>query len=157
MVHLVDLSSLDWTPKLQAVTPKRRSDRILARTLSAIGEAERLAIGTSEDTGVSVYRRARAEKHLRYEAVTPVLMTHQLLKTARRPRSLALDRVLPDRFSYIPKRPGSWAEVGFDPLLENFEEYVWCEAPFAFHLRPTLKGADRDSVDLDRLTTRLST
>jgi hypothetical protein len=152
--ELVDLAALDWTPKAAASTPLRRPHSLTARALTLLGEEERLTIGTSEDTGVTVYRRARAEGQLRSEAVTPVLLPHQLPKTLRRPRSLVLDRLLPDRYAFVPKADGAWAEQGTDPALANFEEYVWRGAPFAFHLRPTLKGADRADVDLPALLAR---
>jgi hypothetical protein len=152
----VDLTSLDWRPSAAAPRARARHERLIAALLPRIGEGDRLTIGCSEDTGIVVYRRAHEEKRLRYEAVTPVLLPHQLIPHVAQIRRLALDRVLPDAFSYVPKRSGAWAEHGFVPELADFEEYVWQGRPFAFHLRPTRKHADRDTIDLDALTARFA-
>ena len=151
----VELASLDWVPRASTPLKLSAAETLLRRIVTLVGEKDRLTIGSSEDTGISVYRRARTGA-LRHDAATPVLLRHQLLPLVTSPRSLALDRLLPESLSYVPKRRGAWAEAGFAPELTDFEEFVWKQEPFAFHLRPTVKGADRSAVDLGSLLGRFA-
>ena len=61
-----------------------------------------------------------------------------------------IERLLPDRWCLVPKRPGYFSESGFseqglaDLDRRGWEEFLWRGEPFGFHVRsqPKLKGKE---------------
>jgi hypothetical protein len=73
-----------------------------------------------------------------------------------------IEKISPDRWSYIPKRPGSFTKRNFkkcglpNPSELNWEEYFWFDVPFAFHMRRANKQkGDRDFEHEERLLEAL--
>lgn len=62
-------------------------------------------------------------------------------------------RVLPDRFCYVPKRKGAYTEVGFEEsgfnvsLDPNWEQFMWKNRPFGFHVRRNWNKKARTEQD----------
>ncbi len=103
---------------------------------------QRATIGRSHDTGYSLLEEFAARPGLKCETLTPVFADADGFqpKTVNRPQRL-LDGLLPDRLSYLPKRPGyvsakGFADKGYPDCREHgWEEFLWRGAPFAFHVR----------------------
>jgi hypothetical protein len=130
----------------------RRVDRTFARR----GMAPRTFSEVSQDTGVRVYRRYRDRPDTPSECVAPVVTAKEMRSMLRRPPQLVLEKVLPDRWCLLPRRPGYFTDATFathgapDVYGNMAEEYVWRDAPFAFHLR----GGDalrRDPAAVDAI------
>jgi hypothetical protein len=110
---------------------------------------QRLRIGTSRDTGYQVYRRLERLKR-RVEVCQPVFRpaAERFLPDDVTPIQTAplAQRLLPERWCYLPTRPGYFSEVGFrelgsvDITALGWEEFLWRGDPFGFHLRSSLSG-----------------
>jgi hypothetical protein len=139
-----------------AVAYARRLGRVVVACVDNV--LERRRIETSQDTGFNVYRLARSQRALRTDCVQPVFRPGADCE-ARGPlrMSLALDWLLPDRLSYIPKISGSFATTSFaelgypDMKARRWEEFVWLGKPFGFHLRgqKRVKDPHDDAAELD--------
>jgi hypothetical protein len=104
---------------------------------------QRRQIGSSQDTGSRMYATLAGRPDYPVETVTPV--AHRV--DFRRPSLLRyavfrwLERLLPDRLAYIPRRRRAFTERGFaaaglpDLYAVGWEEYMWNLRPFGFHLR----------------------
>ena len=96
----------------------------------------RLNIGASRDTGYPIYQQF--SQCTAYECPQPIFHNSPSL----------FDRMLPDRFSLVPKRRGYVTHLGFyerayfDCAAEGWEEFLWHERPYGFHIRGShkLKG-----------------
>jgi hypothetical protein len=103
---------------------------------------KRRNIGSSRDVGWLIAQRASADPPVRVECLQPVF------RPERRTFQSLVDRLLPDRLSLVPKRPGYFTERRFRdfglPDLEarGWEEFLWRGDPFGFHVRsqPKVKG-----------------
>jgi hypothetical protein len=125
---------------LASASLKRRLPSSLLHVLQNL--RGRMAIGASEDTGHYVYREYARSHTIRSECLTPVYRhASDYPVVSHRAFSRAIDGLLPDRFSYRPKRTGYFAESGFrelrnaDARLHGWEEFIWKGQPFGFHLR----------------------
>ena len=119
---------------------------------------ERKVIGSSHDTGSHIYRQYGQNGQYSSACVVPVyrpdsdkavLATLDALLEARQDR--LLERSLPDRLSYLPKRRGYYTRSGFrelgyiDASEYGWEEFMWQGAPFGFHIRGYVhKGRNRE-------------
>lgn len=124
--------------------------RQLVGILKAIGA--RALIGGASDTGHLLYKKYYRDPNLHTALLQPVL-ERQFLPDAWFDRlNSKLDKILPDRFCYLPKRKGYFTFDGFKahglPHLAGlqWEEFMWQERPFAFHLRRQNKK-NRDKSD----------
>ncbi len=149
----VDVAELDWTPETEpAPYAGRRSwfDALLASYLRK-RYAFRLEGDLSLDTGFRVYRHYRGIT--RSECVQPVVRPEHLRRKLSPPKQRVLEKVLPDRYCLLPKRPGFFTDEGFaargyaDTAALGCEEFMWRGEPFALHLR----GAPALATDLDRV------
>jgi len=101
--------------------------------LSRLTFAKRRRIGTARDTGWHVFQRYHKDPSLLIECFQPVFQP----KTRR----LVTDTVLPDRLSLTPKRRDYFSKTGFpayglpDLQANGWEEFLWRQAPFGFHVR----------------------
>lgn len=164
----VDVQTLDFTPGYDTKHSPERVAIKSARRLPWIARVPLVAplvnevvrrsrIGASRDTSYRVYERY-FRSGLGFEAVQAVFKPRetsrpfiQLLKTLG-------SRITPDRFQYTPKDVSvyttvSFGERGYPDVLgaTGWEEYVWREVPFAFHLRGT--SLWRETPDEQKLET----
>lgn len=93
----------------------------------------RLDISAFSDTGYPIYRQFAGKT--KYECPQPVF----------RAVPSFLDRLLPDRLSFIPKRVGYFTRTGFGDLgypnciARAWEEFMWQGHPYGFHIRGSHK------------------
>jgi len=99
---------------------------------------KRLSIGVSQDTGIRIYRNYIGRTDIKYEYAIPVFKPADLGINIKH---LAMERFLPDRYCFVPKRRGYFTDGGFadsgfpDVVSMGCEEYMWQGDPFAFHVR----------------------
>lgn len=120
---------------------KPRSGSALSRLWGSV--EERFHVGTSRDVS---YRIAQLLK----QSGMPVELVQPVWKSADHAHRLnrMVDALLPERYSYMPKRSGYFSTIGFAEkgrynfYAHTMEEYMWQHEPFAVHIRNTSK---RDS------------
>ena len=106
---------------------------------------QRRTIGASRDTGFSLLEEFKRDPRLKAEVATPVFTPSAgFMPTSVTPLQRVIDRLAPDRRSYLSKRPGSFTTQGFDAFglpdtrSLGWEEFLWKGQPFAFHVRGEL-------------------
>lgn len=93
----------------------------------------RLDISAYSDTGYPIYKQFAGRT--KYECPQPVFRAVPSL----------LDRLLPDRFSLVPKRAGYFTRTSFgdfgypDCMSQGWEEFMWKRNPYGFHIRGSHK------------------
>jgi Glycosyl transferase family 2 len=145
----IPLETLDFTPDIGVSW----WDRTLARSQIPASLKTILQIGTFRDTGSRVqrlYQKAKIEylqPHFDLESATSSFDALQKLSLS-----------LPDRFSLIPKRKNYFTAQSFlrqtslYAYQQQWEEFFWQNAPFAFHLRQVGRGSGlQDQTELSRL------
>jgi hypothetical protein len=129
----------------------RRLVRPLARALWF----DRQSIGGSPDNGYKLFQRFGGNGRIRYECPVPVFRPRVDFRGPAYALSWPnwlLERLLPDRLCFLPKRRGSYTQVGFcelghfDVASKGWEEFMWQGRPFGFHLRRTRQGTP-DTAD----------
>lgn len=119
------------------------------RHLHLIGRG---GIGSKRDTGYEIFQRYHQKRGVFYECTVPVYRPRSEFlgpKHAFSARSRVVERVLPDRWCFFPKRRDYYSQTGFrelgfsDPGSRGWEEFLWQGKPFGFHLRRT-RLSDRD-------------
>ena len=115
-----------------------------------------LQVGTTKDTGYDIYRRFGLKKPTPSECVVPVFRPESDFLGPRLAHSKIgrfVDRILPDRMSFIPKLSGSYTREGFrehgypDVTSLGWEEFIWKGKPFGFHLRRQGRGSKDSAVE----------
>lgn len=106
---------------------------------------QRLLIGSSRDTGHHLHRKYGKQSRIRHEQVKPVFRPQQAGFIPEDVSPLQISKIveslLPDRFSYVPKRKHYYSEIGFRELTGvdvaslGWEEFTWQDKPFGFHVR----------------------
>jgi hypothetical protein len=114
---------------------------------------DRTIIGSSRDTGISIYEAYCHAPGIRYEVFQPVYRPDEdrlvplpgvRLDGKSALRSL-LERIRPDWLSFVPKRRGYFTKTGFagfglpDLRARGWEEFVWKKRPLGFHVRSSLQ------------------
>ncbi len=106
---------------------------------------QRRTIGSSRDTGYSLLEEFKAQKRLKADTASPVFTPRLgFMPATVTPLQRVLDRLLPDRWSYLPKKAGYVSTRGFDAFgypdtrALGWEEFLWKGEPFAFHVRGEL-------------------
>jgi len=136
--HKVRLDTLDFKPQYDFSLKKRP----LGSFLRGIVMRERGRIGQSRDTGYAIFSKY-ANGDVGYECAVPVWET----------RASFIDKLLPDRFSYLPKNSGYFSRSGFqkmgffDVKKHQWEEFLWKEKPFGFHLRGLYRRKGTNEAD----------
>jgi hypothetical protein len=111
-------------------------------------------IGTSRDTGYGVYEVFIARPECKVECVQPVFSFSNSVINPRYLTSLfnrLIEKILPDRLCYIPKRANYFTQAGFEKygvagvFSRGWDEFMWKNRPFGFHLQ----GARRDGKTTD--------
>lgn len=106
----------------------------------------RRGIGISRDTSYALYSRFAKRPDIKYECAVPVFLPAEEWGYSPSVLKRALSYFLPDRLSYIPKKKGYFTETSFkkrgyfDARSLGWEEFVWRDLPFCFHLRKTAAG-----------------
>ena len=140
-----------WTPPLV-----RRAGCLGRRIVQNL--RHRKIIGSSQDTAYRLYRQYGQNRQVRSECLAPVYRP-DVERPAYKKWGLnrLLDRLFPDRLSYVPKRPGYYTRVGFrelgyaDAAGDGWEEFMWKGSPFGFHIRGYIQG----ERDREKENTRL--
>ena len=152
-----------WSEFAAAGPDARRSAlvRILRRPIRAIGEdlRQRSEIGSARDTGHGLAQAFAQNPALTMELCQPVFSPGRdgFMPPDVTPlqANRLVESLLPDRLSYIPKRRGYVSRSGFaERGLPDFrglgwEEFLWRDAPFAFHIRGELNRSSEHSADGD--------
>ncbi len=125
------LSELNFFPQLPSSRPAGRLKSLPLQAGLKNIFLGRTQIGVSRDMGFIIGEKIQKEG-LKYECVTPVF----------RPQKSILNFLLPDKFSYAPKKRGSYTKTNFGDLgypdyafASGAEEFMWQGRPFCFHLR----------------------
>lgn len=108
-------------------------------------------IGSSRDTGYLLFQNY--SKNLKSECVQPVFneMVKIVPRYIKSPLNFRLEKLLPDKWCYLPKRNNFYSEKGFadtgDPnlLAHGWDEFLWKGKPFGFHMQ----GAQKDGTIVD--------
>ncbi len=153
----LDFVVYDSSQKLISDNLKKTVPPFLRKTLSPLASRlrwlifNRRMIEKEHDTGWHLYRKMK-ESDYKYECLVPVFRPQQNFtgKAYLAPTlNNFIERFLPDERSYIPKRAGYFSLTGFkergypDFNALEWEEYLWQDEPFGFHLRGYPKR-DRD-------------
>lgn len=149
----VPVASLDFEPDYEGVPGHARdpdaSDRSAPglRLPDPLKLRKRLHVGTSRDVSSRIAARLGADPTLRIECLQPVF----------RPPDFGLarfvDLVVPDTLSLTPKRRHYFSRSGFKdhglPDLDGrgWEEFLWRDEPFGFHIRSQPKLKHEGSLD----------
>lgn len=114
---------------------------------------QRRLIGSSRDTGYYLYQKYGPGDQLKSESFKPVFRrkTDYLVPpgVSCLQKSMLVELLLPDRLAYIPKRKNYFTETGFrelgyaDVRSLGWEEFIWRDRPFGFHIRSSLQQAHR--------------
>lgn len=135
----LSLEPAAWIKKLSL--PRKIKNLVLGR----------VRVGLSRDMGFIIGEKLQNE-NLKYECAVPVF----------NPAFNILNFLLPDRFSYIPKKSGSYSKKDFNdfgypsfPLLSLAEKFMWKEKPFSFHLRGHKSALGRGGETFDDLLKEL--
>jgi hypothetical protein len=155
---LVPVSVLDWYPEAEEPPRQTVARRVLQSTVGQTGWRLRLRYEESEDTGIRVYTHLR-ERGAAVECVQPVMIPDHLHTYFLRPKQRVMEKLLPDRYCVIPKRPGyitdrRFADLGYEDTAAKpiwAEEFMWRDAPFALHLRKSPESLRQDPEAISRL------
>lgn len=140
----VDRERLDFLPT--SVTPRPPQNnwlRLVAHLCNIMRLPDRTGIAYSHDTGYRIYEMLASNPSLNYQCSQPVYSTDRDYLAQPRWINMLLDAIAPDSLSFRPKRPNYYSEKGFHELglpdlrRMNWEEFLWQDRPFAFHLRGT--------------------
>jgi len=133
------VSHLDFTPRFDSVTHPTWRTRCMEKIRNAAyAISRRTTIGMRPEVGTRNYLRFRHRAE--YECAQPVFVPSVDLAQIHEAFSL-WEKIMPDRFSYIPKKFGYFTERGFagaglpDIRALGWEEFMWKSEPFAFHIR----------------------
>ena len=133
--------------RLRTEDPEAARKQLLSDLPRALVEdlKQRRTIAESGDTGYGLIEEFQHNPALRYDSATPVFSLDMGFQPPTvSPLQRSVDHLLPDRFSYLPKRAGSMTDKGFNsfglPDCRQFgwEEFLWKGEPFAFHVRGEL-------------------
>jgi hypothetical protein len=152
----VPLDQLDFTP--QFATDRAWKMFGDARTLLPGYLRRRWECGRFRDTGWRLRARFKDDPHHPAELLVPSFRPPR----PWRPLVRAIDRVLPERFSRTPRRPGTFTTESFleqacpEAFAAGWEEFYWQGRPFAVHLRMVARHPDaaRDLALVQQLVDR---
>lgn len=166
-----EINAQDSLPPFQLSTMLNGSswDSMPPRVITALkavsGFNARQAIGKSQDTGYNVYCRYGLDGKFGLECFIPVYRPEVDYQASPRWANQLLDKFLPDRWSYTPKRQGYYVRQGFremgfvDVARYGWEEFIWQKKPFGFHLRGMVNrqhDAEKQLADLTSALTNLT-
>lgn len=151
----IDLRSVDFRPQYPDVLssldgkayPETWTEKVFKkiRKLSGLYLGRRFKVRTSRDSGYGLYKKYY-KSDFASECLTPVFKSKGFAggpKVEIEAKDTFIEKFLPDRLSFIPKKPGYFSETGFrergyfDIVGLGLEEYLWNDRPFGFHFRGT--------------------
>ncbi len=153
----IPVATLDFSPdyetvpgykdneKVQGVI--RKSGRLLLKIFDPLKFRKRKYIGTSRDVSWRIYAQYLDKPSYKIECLQPVFRLQQSRI------QYGLEMLLPDRLSFVPKQKGYFAEKGFreagltDLDSLGWEEFIWRDQPFGFHVRSQPKVTSKESMD----------
>lgn len=153
----VPLATLNFSPDYENIPAYKdneevqgiigKSGRSLLKILDPLKLRRRKHIGASRDVSWRIYARYFGNPQYKAECLQPVY------RFERNNLQYRLEKLLPDRFSFIPKKEGYFTAKGFrergladlDGL--GWEEFVWRDEPFGFHVRSQPKVTSKESMD----------
>jgi len=110
------------------------------------------------DSGTRMYYRYARDPAIRYECATPVYRLPHDFPGSGKPlslRSRLIESLLPDSLCYLPKRRDSYTNIGFresgfgGEIPAFWEEFMWKDTPFGFHVRRNaMKNARDEETEL---------
>ncbi len=136
----MDKTHLATNPQEEFPKREKRSTTPFGRLWWSL--KERYEVGGSRDVSYRVAALLK-ESGMRVESAVPVWRPEDQVRGINR----VIDRVMPDRFSFMP-RQGYYSPTGFkekgvhDFYSEHMEEYLWHDEPFAIHVRNRSKRLD---------------
>lgn len=154
----INKEDLDFLPQYEELfksSVRIRFSKLIKKIFFKVFFRSRRDIGASRDSGYAIFRRYAGNKKFKFECPKPVFSPRRDLKKYPAAASRAnriLEKFLPERLCFIPKRKDYYAETGFSELGRfdasgaGWEEFIWKGEPFGFHLR----GSYRRGGDLER-------
>jgi hypothetical protein len=139
----VPVSQLDFCPRFDYMMHPTLASKLMLQ----VGKikkivSRRLSIGTRPEAGTRTYRRF----HRRVASECAVSVFVPATDLAYIPEAFSLwEKISPDFLSYIPKKTGYYTERGFrsfglpDVRAQGWEEFMWKNGPFAFHIQAGTK------------------
>lgn len=135
-LQMISRDALDFEPVFgDMINPSlgMRIKEYVRRNVIPFSMRQRLDIGAYSDTGYPIYKQFAGKT--KYECPQPVFRVAPSI----------LDRLLPDRFSFIPKRANyitrtCFRDLGYpDCAVRGWEEFMWHGHPYGFHIRGSHK------------------
>ena len=117
-------------------------------------------IGWSRDTGFKIYQRYGHNPKVKYEGTIPIYKPHSTASVEQfivSPLNRFIELFLPERLTYLPKRrhlysPKGFKESGYPDIDRlGWEEFLWKQKPFGFHLRSQQLTKPKTQSDVDFL------
>ncbi len=149
-----------WTdyPGVRAKGRAPAASYLLRNAIAAVSEdvRQRASIGASRDTGYRLALDFARDPALKAETLTPVFAPQDGFMPAAvsRPQLTGpLEAMLPDRLRYLPRGAGRPSPTGFkergypDFRGRGWEEFLWRDEPFAFHVRGEMRREPLGGVD----------
>lgn len=153
-------SSEIWTDYSSAPAGDRRAAmrKVLRNPVGAIAQdiRQRTTIGSARDTGFRMRLEFLRRRRLKSEILTAVFRPEDgfMPPAVAGPQlNRLVERLFPDRWRYLPQKPGYVSSTGFKELgypdfrSLGWEEFLWKGEPFAFHIRGELHRKPIDGID----------
>lgn len=156
-LHKIPVDSIDFLPITDAELSKMSAPPKWRDNLySILGLSHRHA--SPQDTGTRFYKRFHNISDIRFECAVPVYqISRDSPQFGRTIRSRVMQRLLPDHLCYVPKKKGYFTDRGFAESglclskVEDWEEYMWQQAPFGLHVRRSWRKEMRDENEEIRM------
>lgn len=153
--HAVSLRAIDFTPALKMHSAPSFLQNTTATKAPFPGPkpllnvlrfllsftVHRRYIGTAYDTGYRLYRSYHHSKEYTHDILQPTMQNVIAPYHLRYGIGKWLEKWMPDAINFIPKKPNYFTSQGFTlhglPDVEalGWEEFLWENSPFGFHLR----------------------
>jgi hypothetical protein len=153
--------------KMQFRAPGVRVSRLRYRWRKFVARRLRVRWNQSwqiKDSGSALFGRYWAGEEIRAECLVPIFKPsdYRKLELLRGIRSRVLDAVLPEDYSFLPKRPQSYALTGGrvpkSEHTKDWEEFLWRNEYFGFHIRGAVHRRHRNaSIEVENARTILDT
>ena len=148
----IPISTLDFDARFNLQT--RAEDKKTKSGLFPLFSIElrKALINSSPDCGYNIYERYNKRSDLRFECLKPVYDPYKESNMSSGSGMLInrlFEYFLPDHLSYIPKMPGYYTNSGFNShgyfevRSMGWQEHMWQDKPFGFHVRGMRQRKDR--------------
>lgn len=159
----LNLSSLSFMPEFENTVPD--GWRYFLSKIPFVGN--RAYIGTSMDTGSQIYKKYFGSTGVNYESVTPSFSHTDVYNLYSKYNKILvylwimfnkiLDCMLPEKMSVFPKKKNYFTKTSFSDLKLSdckkfgWEEFIWNNEPFGFHIRGFRKEPAQRIKEIDRI------